>query len=172
MPPGQAQIARQNRETEERLALHDDMLADARLRQEREDARIKDAIDSTKLGNKTIAEACLAWLVDQGEISKDQFTVETLAEAVLYLIIMDQQHHNQTEGEAAQIISILDEWSSWTTQGAMKKSNVAYLRDKRREFCFAAALIKVIDDAAGSQSLQSGEAMKECIRQWKRVRLG
>ena len=155
-----------NRETEERLAFHDDMLADARQRTEREENRLKDAIASPKLSNKAVAEACLAWMIDQGEIEKD-FTAETLAEAVLYLLIVDQR----ANGEAAGIVEVLDEWQVWSQHGGMKKSHIAWLSERKREFCCAAVLVHVIEEAASTSS-HSGEVMKECLRSWRKVRLG
>jgi hypothetical protein len=166
MPPEQARIARMNRETEERLALHDDMMADTRQRMEREESRLKDAVASPKLSNKAVAEACLAWMIDQEELEKD-CTVETLAEAVLYLLIVDQR----PSGEAAGIVEVLNEWQAWAQHGGMKKSHVAFLGEKKAEFCCAAALLYVIEEAANASS-HSGEVMKECLRTWKKVRLG
>jgi hypothetical protein len=166
MPPEQARIARMNRETEERLAFHDDMLADSRRRMEREESKLKDAVASPKLSNKAVAEACLAWMIDQEQIEKD-YTVETLAEAVLYLLIVDQR----PTGEAAGIVEVLDEWQVWSQQGGMKKSHIAFLGERKAEFCCAAALVHVIEEAANSSS-HSGEVIKECLRSWRKVRLG
>jgi hypothetical protein len=36
-------------------------------REERAERRIKDAIASPKMGNKAVAEACLAWLLTRGK---------------------------------------------------------------------------------------------------------
>ena len=166
MSPEQARVARMNRETEERLTLHDDMLADSRQRVEREENRLKDAVGSPKLSNKEVAEACLAWMIDQREIDKDH-TVETLAETVLYLLIVDQR----ADGEAARIVEVLDEWQVWAQHGGIKKSHVMFLGERKAEFCCAAALVHIMEEATNASS-HSAEVMKECLRSWRTVRLG
>lgn len=166
MPPEQQRVARMNRETEERLAIHDDMIADARQRMEQEENRLKDAVASPRLSNRAVAEACLAWMIDHEEIKRD-YTLESLVEAVLYLLIVDQRPN----GEAAGIVEVLDEWQVWSQHGGMKKSHVAFLGEKKVEFCCAAALVCIIEEAANAFS-HSGEVIKECLRSWRKVRVG
>jgi hypothetical protein len=57
-------------------------------RKEREEQRIKDALASSKMSHRAVAEACLAWLIEQGDVGKE-WTVEMVAEAVLYLIALE-----------------------------------------------------------------------------------
>ena len=68
----------------------DGMNEERMAREERAERRIKDAIASPKMGNKAIAEACLAWLIDKWEVGRE-WTVANLAEAVLYLMTVDQR---------------------------------------------------------------------------------
>ncbi len=166
MSPEQARIARMNWETEERLALHDDMMANARQRVEQEEGRLKDAVASPRLSNKAVAEACLAWMIDKEDVEQE-YTLQTLAEAVLFLLIVDQRPN----GEAVGIIEVLDEWQVWSQHGGMKKSHVAFLADRKVEFCCAAALVHIIEEVASTSS-HSGEVMKECLRSWRKVRVG
>ena len=166
MPPEQARIASMNRMMEERLALQDDMVADARQRSEQEEGRLRDAVASPRFSNKAVAEACLAWMIDQQQVGRD-CTLQTLAEAVLYLLVVD----SRPNGEAAGVIEVLDEWQVWSQHGGMKKSHVAFLTTKKVEFCCAVALVHIIEEAA-TTSTHSGEVMKECLRSWRKVRLG
>lgn len=166
MPPEQARIASMNRQAEERQALHDDMMADARQRTEREEGRLRDAIASTKLSNKAVAEACLAWMIDQEEVQKDT-TLQAFAEAVLYLLLVDQR----PEGEGVGVVQVLDEWQAWSQHGGMKRSHMAFLGERKIESCCAAALVYMMEEATHTSSY-SKEVMKECIRSWKKVRLG
>jgi hypothetical protein len=166
MPPEQARIASMNRMMEERLALQDDVVTDARQRVEQEEGRLKDAVASPRFSNKAVAEACLAWMIDQQEVEKD-CTLQALAEAALYLLIVD----SRPTGEAAGVVEVLDEWQVWSQHGGMKKSHVAFLAAKKVEFCCAVALVHIIEEAANT-STHSGEVMKECLRSWRKVRLG
>jgi hypothetical protein len=45
----------------------DDMNEKRMVKEERTERRIRDAIASPKMGNKAVAEAYLAWLIDRGE---------------------------------------------------------------------------------------------------------
>lgn len=166
MAPEQARIARMNRETEERLTFHDNLITNARHRREREEGKLMDAVGSPRLSNKAVAEACLAWMIDREEIESDS-TLQALAEAVLYLLIMDQRPNS----EATEIIEVLDEWLVWSQHGGMKKSHIAFLGERKVQFCCAAALVYVIEEAANASS-HSGELMKECLGSWRKVRLG
>ena len=60
-----------NRIAEERQQIMDGMNEERMAREERAERRIKDAITSPKMGNKVFAEACLAWLIDKGEVGRE-----------------------------------------------------------------------------------------------------
>lgn len=166
MPLEQARVARINREADERQALQDDLMSLSLQSTQRKELRLKEAIESPKLRNKAVAEACMTWLIGQKEIEADH-TLQTLAEAILYLLIVDQRPH----GEAAKVVEVLDEWQTWSQHGGMNKSHIAFLTERKVEFCFAATIVHIIEDAATTSS-HSGEMMKECLRLWRKVRLG
>lgn len=175
MAPEQAHIHRMNREAAERQQQHNDMLASRALRSEREERRVNDAIASPRMSIKAVSEACLAWLIEQGEVGRE-WTVDQLAEAVLYLIVVDQSHSQSQseEGEARKIVKILEEWVCWTTAGGMKKPQVKMLEENKAAFCFAVALAAVVWEGtnAGVGMSRAGADMLECLRTWRKVRLG
>ncbi|EXJ87588.1 hypothetical protein A1O3_04549 [Capronia epimyces CBS 606.96] len=171
MPPEQARLHKMNRETAERHAAHDDMMAEFAARSERDERRMQDAIASPRMSTKAVAEACLAWLIEQGQIGRE-WTLDQLAEAVLYLMVVDQSQSD--EGEARKITKILEEWMAWTTAGGMKKVQVKLLCENKSAFCFAAALAAVVYESTNSPVGRSkaGADMLECLRLWRKVRLG
>ena len=71
-------------------------------REERAERKIKDAITSPKIGNKAVIEDCLAWLIDKREVGRE-WTVANLAEAMSYLMAVDQR----SDGDAAKVVEIL-----------------------------------------------------------------
>ena len=194
MPPEQAKVAKANRRQKELQGFHDEMVSNNAAKQERQERAIKDAIASPRLEVQKVAECALRWLIDNGEIGRE-WTVEQLAEAVLYLLVVDLQHHQQhprqdnpegpkiEESESTLIITILEEWLSWSAAGGMKKQQFHLLESKeaKRAFCFAVALVAVVaegctsgsggtgGDAAGGKV---GADMWECLRLWRKVRLG
>ncbi|KAL2426544.1 hypothetical protein ABEF95_009302 [Exophiala dermatitidis] len=171
MPPEQAKIHKMNRLAEERRAALDDMMASAAARQERGERRAQDAIASPRMSTKAVAEACLAWLIEQGLIGRE-WTLDQLAEAVLYLMVVDQSQSE--EGEARKVVKVLDEWMSWAAVGGMKKTQVNVLYDNKLAFCYAAALVAVVNESVNSASGRSkaGADMLDCLRLWRKVRLG
>ncbi len=108
-----------NRIAEERQQIIDGMNEERMAREERAERRIKDAITSPKMGNKAVAEACLAWLIDKGEVGRE-WTVANLAEAVLYLMAVDQR----SDGDAAKVVEILEEWMSWAQNANLRRAGV------------------------------------------------
>ncbi|RMZ86031.1 hypothetical protein DV737_g294, partial [Chaetothyriales sp. CBS 132003] len=177
MPPEQARIAKLNREQQRFRDFHQDMMDQASERREREERRILDAITSPRMSTKAAAEACLAWLIEQGEIGRE-WTVADVAEAVLYLIVLDTENDGDADantggGQAGKIIQLLNEWQDWCNAGGMKRQQYFVLDERKVEFCFAASLVAVI--AAGSSSASAGQAAKdmtECVKGWRKVRLG
>jgi hypothetical protein len=110
-----------NRMAEERQQIIDGMNEEQMTREERAERRIKDAIASPKMGNKVIAEACLAWLINKGEVGRE-WTVANLAEAVLYLMAVDQR----SDGDAAKVVEILEEWMSWAQNANLRRATLLF----------------------------------------------
>ncbi|KIV76895.1 hypothetical protein PV11_08745 [Exophiala sideris] len=171
MPPEQARIHKANRATSERHQMMDDMNSSSRLRQEREERRLQEAISSPRMSTKKVSEACLTWLIETGEIGRE-WTLDMLAEAVLYLLVVDQSPDN--ENEARKIANILEDWMSWATAGGMKKQQVQALADNKVAFCFAVALVTIVSEFATSSTgrAKAGADMLDCLRLWRKVRLG
>jgi hypothetical protein len=166
MPPEQARVHKMNREMAERNAVHEGFMAEIAMKREREEKRIQEAIVSPKMGNKVVAEACLRWLIEKEEVGKE-WSIERVAEAVLYLFVLDQRE----DGEAQNIVKVLEEWMSWFQVGGMKKAQVEMLGEKKVEFCLAACLVAVVAEEAGKPG-NAGENMLECLKLWKKIRLG
>ena len=144
------------------------MLSHLAERRERDERRVNDAIASPKMDNQAVAEACLAWLIEQGEIGRES-TVEEVAEEVLYLIAVDTRDEGN---EARRIVQVLDEWMDWSVAGGMKRQQYEFLEERKVEFCMASALAAVIGRAEGTSRGKASVDMMECLRLWRKVRLG
>ena len=166
MPPEQARIHKANRQRAEQQQRMDDVRAEQLLRMEKEERRYQEAIASPRMSSKTVAEASLAWLIEKGEVERE-WTVHNLAEAVLYLLVVQKSE----DDEAQKILAVLDEWLAWDKAGGLKKQQVLFLEGKKVEFCLAASLVAVIQQAAASTGKASAD-MLECLKLWRKVRLG
>ena len=76
-----------------------------------------------------------------------------------------------------RIVRILDEWLGWTTAGGMKKQQYHMLEGEKDRLpsCFAVSLVAVVADFTNSNHVGMGKVgadMLECLRLWRKVRLG
>lgn len=173
MPPDQARVHKMNRQANERQEQMNDVNRNTDARRAREQRRLQDAIASPRLSCKAVAESCLAWLI-KAKFVQPGSTIESAAEAVLFLLVLESQQSEEKGDLVMPIMMIIEEWTNWTVAGGMKKEQFEMLQQHRRSFCYAACLVAVVAEAAlvttgkGKASID----MIECLRLWKKVRLG
>lgn len=163
MPPAQAAEARQVRMLRDSQRFHNGHIKRTHALEEYQQRRLIEAIQSPRLDNMVIAEANLAYLIGQ-EIVPSDYTLDDLARAVLYLMVLD-------EAQAKLIADILERWMLWWQFGGMQKVQLTLLIENKVTFCYASALVAVVQRAnSGDGNLSSD--MLDCMRSWRRVRLG
>lgn len=163
MTPAQAEEARRSRMLRDSRRFHQQHTNRIQMQREYEERRLIEAIQSPRLDNNTVANATLAYLVRE-KIIPGHSSLQDLAHAVLYLMILDQT-------QAKLIADILERWALWAQFGGMQSSQLTHLVDNKVAFCYASALVAVVLQAnSGSNNLSSD--MIECMRLWKRVNLG
>ena len=163
MPPAQAEASRRAREQADLWTFHDEHREAIRARKEYEEKRMGEALNSQRIGNKRVTEANLAWLIDKQDIPT-KYTMEELAQAALYLMVIDSS-------QAQKIAEILDRWMVWSQTGGMNRSEISFLQENKKSFCYASSLVSIIEDASNSEG-QVTTDMQECLKVWKKVRLG
>jgi hypothetical protein len=102
---------------------------------------------------------------DKGEVGRE-WTVANLAEAVLYLMAVDQR----SDGDAAKVVEI-SEVDELDSERKPQKSHITFLENRKIEFCFATVLMTLVQEAARSTK-KAGADMIECLKLWRKVRLG
>ncbi|QKX53168.1 uncharacterized protein TRUGW13939_00244 [Talaromyces rugulosus] len=163
MTPTQADESRRSRMLREARRFHQQNVNRMQLQREYEERRLIEAIQSPRLDNNTVANATLAYLIRE-KVIPDHFSLQELAHAVLYLMILDQTH-------AKLIADILERWALWAQFGGMQSSQLTHLTDNKVAFCYASALVAVVLQANSSSNNLSSD-MLDCMRVWKRVNLG
>ncbi|KAM5444550.1 hypothetical protein MferCBS31731_000003 [Microsporum ferrugineum] len=163
MPPAQAAAARRAREQAKLSAMRDDHADGVRIMREYEEKRGVEALTSPKLNNKDITDACLRWLVKNNYVPKT-YRITDLAKAVLYLMVLDLN-------QAKAIAQVCDRWTIWHQSPGMNRSEIEFLRENKASFCYASSIIYIIQIAARSEAQVSTD-MQECLKLWKKVRLG
>lgn len=163
MPPAQAAEARRVRMMRQGHDYHTQHIARQRRMKEYEERRLIEAIQSPRLENETVASATLAYLVRE-KVVPEYYTTQDVAHAVLYLFIVDHE-------QAKVIADILGRWTLWSQYAGMQTVQLDILINNKIAFCYAAALVSVVRQARLGDANASSD-MLECLRLWKRVRLG
>lgn len=163
MTPAQAEEARRSRMLRDSRHYHQAHHNRMQLQREYQERRLIEAIQSPRLDNNTVANATLAYLIRE-KIIPDHYSLQDLAHAVLYLMILDQTH-------AKLIADILERWALWAQFGGMQSNQLTHLTDNKIAFCYASALVTVVLQASSGSNNPSSD-MLECMRLWKRVNLG
>ncbi|EEA21255.1 hypothetical protein TMatcc_009337 [Talaromyces marneffei ATCC 18224] len=163
MPPAQAAEARRVRMMRSAHEFHNQHIARQKALRDYEERRLVEAIQSARLENNTVAKATLAYLIAE-RVVPEGYTIEDLALAVLYLMVMDN-------AKGKLIGDILERWALWSQFGGMQKVQLELLMKNKVAFCYAAALVSVVYHAEAGDSNSSTD-MLECLKSWKRVRLG
>ncbi|KAK7408357.1 hypothetical protein QQX98_009453 [Neonectria punicea] len=164
MTPAQREQAvrdRMRKETDQRMQ---DMRDKMRLDQQRRDQRMMEALQSPKWDTKLVAEHTLRWLKAQGSWDVSL----TLKEAVGFML-----HRMVLEGEyTSSICRMLDTWKAWGDMGGMKKTDYQVILDDKSTFAHATLLIALIKDTSTALDGTLAMDLQECLRIWKKVRLG
>ncbi|KAM5344243.1 hypothetical protein ACJ41O_012780 [Fusarium nematophilum] len=164
MAPAQREQAvrdRMRRENEQRMQ---DMRDKMRTDQQRRDQRMMEALQSPKWDGKLVAEHCLQWLKSKGHWSEEL----TLKDATGFLL-----HRMVLDGEfSSSVYRMLDMWKAWGDVGGMKKSDYQALQENQLVFSQAALLVSMIRDTSTALEGTVSMDLQECLRMWKKVRLG
>lgn len=172
MPPEQARVHKTNRLASERQEQMNEVTRNMEAKRAREQRQLQDAIASPRMNCKAVAELCLAWLIET-KVVLEESTIQDVAEAVLFMLVLQSQN---VEGKdtVIPVLLLLEEWTSWTVASGMKKEQFEMVQQHRKSFCHAACLVATVGEAA-LLTTGKGKAsvdMLECLRLWKKVRLG
>jgi hypothetical protein len=164
LPPEQQEIARQKRFREESMNFHNECRRRNLREQQKREQAVTEAMLSQKLGIQIVAEANRKWLVKK-EYAKEEMSISDIVEQVLWGMIQD-------EAVAKRIAAMLDQWKSWTQSGGMTKSHYLLLKEDQVTFALASCVLYVMKSTAAEPTGSVVSDLQECLRIWKRVRLG
>ena len=164
MPPAMAEVARRTRRQVEMTEASNAMQARMRRERERAEQREIEAIGSSRMETVVAAQAAFLHLKSQGGFGGCS-DVQQAAEKVLFEMLTDVEKSNEVCG-------VLERWESWTERGGMNREDLRAVLDNSLAFCRATCLMGVLKMAAGKGESSAALDMQECIRVWKKVRLG
>ncbi|KAF4454409.1 hypothetical protein F53441_3035 [Fusarium austroafricanum] len=184
MPPAQRQAAAQARIQKENQDRMDEskeanskwvilpntdklsLLVRERMRtsQIRRDQRVMEALRSPKWDTKLVAEHSLKWLQERGHWD-ESLTVKEVVCFMLHRMVLDGEF-------TANICRMLDKWKAWADVGGMKQSDYQAVQDDQDDFAHASLLVAMIRDTSSALEGTVSMDLQECLRMWRKVRLG
>ncbi|KAM0244489.1 hypothetical protein ACHAP5_006170 [Fusarium lateritium] len=164
MPPAQREAAAQTRRQKENEQRMQDMRDKLRTSQIRRDQRMMEALQSPKWDTKLVAEYCLQWLQGQDHWDESS-TVKDVVGYILHRMVLDGEF-------ASSICRMLDKWKAWADVGGMKQSDYQAVQDDQADFAHATLLVAIIRDTSSALEGTLSMDLQECLRMWRKVRLG
>ncbi|KAF7561222.1 hypothetical protein G7046_g2933 [Stylonectria norvegica] len=157
----QAVSDRMRRESQQRMNdMQDKMMID----RQRSDQRMMEALQSPKWEPKLVAEHTLAWLKSR-DLWDNSFTLKEVVGYMLHRMVLDGQF-------SSSICRMLDVWRAWADVGGMKRSDYQVIQDDLTTFAHATLLIALIKDTSTALEGTLSMDLQECLRLWRKVRLG
>ena len=147
---------------------HEDWVEESRSRRrleaQRAETRLVEAIHSPKWSNKLVAEHNLKWLKKNGHVDSEE-GLKQAVEVMLWQMINNKKF-------AAELGSMLDQWKAFVDNGGMRRAEYAELKEKQILFAQASLIVAMIDEVVTATHGSLALDLQECVRIWKKVRLG
>ena len=135
-----------------------------RVDAQRRETRAMEALQSPKWDTKLVAEHELAWLKRNGHLGAALGLKEAVG-TILHRMVLDGQF-------ASSVVRMLDLWKAWADIGGMKKTDFHALESDQVVFAQATLLVAMIKDTSLAHEGTLSMDLQECMRMWRKVRLG
>ncbi|KAG9239058.1 hypothetical protein BJ875DRAFT_262195 [Amylocarpus encephaloides] len=164
LAPAQKAIAVRERQMKAHEDFVDSLNAKRRRDAQRAETTAVEALQSLKWEGGLVASHLLAWLKEGGHVD-EAHDLRRAVEALLYRMVCEP-------GLASDTGAMLDRWKLFVENGGMRKADYLVLQEQVVGFAYAGLLVAVIAESvtAGSGSLAAD--LGECVRVWRKVRLG
>jgi hypothetical protein len=123
-----------------------------------------EALQSPKWDGKLVAEHCFRWLKGRN-CWDEKSTAKDVAGFLLHKMVLDGEF-------SSELCRMLDRWKAWGEVGGMKKDDYLFLQENQTVFSNAALLVALIRDTSVAAEGTVSMDLQECLRMWKKVRLG
>jgi hypothetical protein len=164
LPPDQRAAAIKERN----LRTHDDYVEShnaARKRAaQRAETRMVEAIQSPKWDNKLVAQHNLAWLKKEGH-AKESHDLRRAVEVLLWRMVNDEKL-------AHDLATVLDSWKGFVDNGGIRRVDYQVLKENQVAFANGSLLVASIENSVSAAHGSLAMDVQECVRVWKKVRLG
>lgn len=164
LPPAEKQKAIKERQMKSHEEWVDELNAARRRDVQRAETRMVEALQSPKWDNKLVAEHNLIWLKKEGHVDESH-TLERAVEVLLWRMVNDPQ----LTGDLGKM---LDEWKAFVDNGGIRKADYMALKEAQLMFAYTSLFLALIKDSVTAAHGSLAMDLQECVRIWKKVRLG
>jgi hypothetical protein len=123
-----------------------------------------EALQSPRWDTKLIADHCLKWLQAKGTWD-ETLTMKEIVGLMLHRMVLDGEF-------ASSLCRMLDTWKAWADMGGMRKADYQSIQDNQTTFAQATLLMALIKDTSSALEGTLSMDLQECLRVWRKVRLG
>lgn len=160
----QARIARITREAEELHRTGEEFRTQIARQREREERREREAFASGRLEARVAADAGIRWLVGE-KLLREGAGTATAVEGLLIEMIKGEER-------AVGVCGILERWREWSDRGGLNAEDFSILKKDKTGFCYAVCVMGLLRDVCAKEESSVAVDMQECIRSWRKIRLG
>lgn len=130
----------------------------------RKEDDLKEALSSQRVSTSMVAEASKKWLIEQKKAMEGDEIADVVA-SVLWEMVKDAQF-------ASDLARMLDLWREWAEGGGMTKVHFEAIKKDLMHFAYAACVLYLIRGTSGSSVGSVVSDLQDCLRMWRKVRLG
>ena len=164
LPQHEQAAARQKRLVLEATEFHDDVRRKMLKLEQKRETQMLEAMQSQKLPIALVAEANRKWILQRFELDSS-VTILALVEQILYGMVMD-------EAFSQRMAVMLDLWKAWSSSGGMTRTHFLAAKEDQVTFSLASFVFYIIRSTVSEPTGSVVGDMQECLRIWKKVRLG
>jgi hypothetical protein len=161
---------------ERQLRTHEEWVDGLKAKQrrdaERKEKRTTEAVQSPKWDATLVAQHALTWLKSQPQDTlqvriPEKADLKIATSLLLYTLLTNTKF-------SASLAAMLDTWTAFVTNGGLRKADYLQLAESTEMFTYASLFVAVVAESAGMGVGEGSLAMdlQECVRVWKKVRLG
>jgi hypothetical protein len=123
-----------------------------------------EAIQSPKWDNKLVAQHNLAWLKKEGHVDESH-DLRRAVEVLLWRMVNEREL-------AHELATVLDSWKGFVDNGGIRRVDYQVLKENQVAFANGSFLVASIEASVSAAHGSLAMDVQECVRVWKKVRLG
>jgi hypothetical protein len=164
LPLAERAAASRKRMADNATEWHNDRMREQMKYEQKREAEIVEAMQSQRLPIAIVAEANRKWLLAKFALP-DTLSTMAIVEQILFAMCQNREF-------GKRISVMLDLWRSWSLSGGMTKGHFLAVKEDQIVFSMASLVLAVIKSTVSEPTGSVVGDLQECLRVWRKVRLG